>query len=55
MAITLEIGGVRCHILSDGLHRLDGGGFFGLVPRVLWQQVIQPDDRNRIPGGRARC
>ncbi len=49
MAITLEIGGVRCHILSDGLHRLDGGGFFGLVPRVLWQQVIQPDDRNRIP------
>lgn len=49
MAITLEIGGVRCHILSDGLHRLDGGGFFGLVPRVLWQQVIQPDERNRIP------
>ncbi len=49
MAITLEIGGVRCHILSDGRHRLDGGGFFGLVPRVLWQQVIRPDERNRIP------
>jgi len=46
---TLQIGGVRCHIVSDGLNRVDGGGFFGLVPRLLWQQVIRPDERNLIP------
>jgi len=28
---------------------LDGGAHFGLVPRVLWQKVIQPDDFNRVP------
>ena len=54
MAYTLEIGGVRCHILSDGLNSIDGGGFFGLVPRVLWQQVIQPNERNQIPAD-TRC
>lgn len=50
MAYTLTIGRLRCHIVSDGKHRLDGAGFFGLVPRVLWQRVIQPDQNNLIPG-----
>lgn len=27
MAYTLQIGAIRCHILSDGLHYVDGGGF----------------------------
>ncbi len=36
VAYSLEVGGVRCHIVSDGLNRIDGGGFFGLTPRVLW-------------------
>jgi glyoxylase-like metal-dependent hydrolase (beta-lactamase superfamily II) len=28
---------------------LDGGALFGLVPKVLWEQVVQPDDLNRVP------
>jgi len=28
---------------------LDGGPLFGLVPKVLWEQVVQPDELNRVP------
>lgn len=28
--------------------RLDGGAMFGVVPKVLWQRRIPPDERNRI-------
>lgn len=54
MPYTLTVGAVRCHILTDGRHALDGGGFFGLVPRTLWQKVIAPDAENRIPAD-TRC
>lgn len=35
-------------VVSDGLQRLDGGAMFGVVPRVLWEKKLPPDDRNRI-------
>lgn len=54
MAYTVHIGSITCHIVSDGRQRTDGGGFFGLVPRTLWERVIQPDDQNRIPSD-LRC
>ncbi len=49
MPYTLQVGTVRCHILNDGLHPVDGGGFFGVVPRLLWSRVIQPTSDNMIP------
>ncbi len=49
MAYTVQIGSIRCHILSDGLHYVDGGGFFGLIPRALWAGVIEPDAQNLVP------
>lgn len=49
MAYTLQIGSLTCHILDDGKQLVDGGGFFGVVPRILWQRVIQPDENNMIP------
>ena len=54
MPYTLTIGAVRCHILTDGRHSMDGGGFFGVVPRTMWQKVIAPDAENRIPAD-TRC
>ena len=35
-------------IVSDGTFRLDGGAMFGVVPRVLWERVYPPDEKNRI-------
>lgn len=49
MAYTLTVGSLRCHILSDGLQTVDGGGFFGLIPRTMWQEVIAPNEQNQIP------
>lgn len=46
---TFHIGGVRVHLISDGVYWTDGGGVFGLVPRVLWEKIVQPDALNRIP------
>ncbi len=48
MAYTFKVGSLRCHILSDGLQYVDGGGFFGLISRTLWQEVIAPNERNQV-------
>lgn len=42
-------GQVRLDIVSDGTFWLDGGAHFGVVPRLLWEQIIAPDDQNRVP------
>lgn len=45
----MQFGNVTLHLVSDGAYFEDGGGFFGLVPKTLWQRIIEPDERNRIP------
>jgi glyoxylase-like metal-dependent hydrolase (beta-lactamase superfamily II) len=40
---------VRVELLSDGVSYWDGGGAFGLVPRVKWMKLLPPDDLNRVP------
>jgi len=47
--LSYPIGRVRVHLISDGLFRTDGGAAFGVVPRTLWEKVIQPDAQHRIP------
>src|SRR4051812_44934819 len=34
--------------LRAGPLKLDGGGMFGLIPRVVWSKAIAPDDKHRI-------
>ena len=46
---SFQVGALRCHTLEGGLQRLDGGAMFGVVPKPLWEGMIPPDDRNRIP------
>ncbi len=45
----MRIGDVEIHVVSDGLMNQDAGGVFGLVPRVLWEPVEEPDEFNRVP------
>src|SRR3954467_1760788 len=35
-------------LLRAGPLRLDGGGMFGVVPRVVWSMLAPPDEKNRI-------
>ncbi len=45
----MRFGNVDLKLVSDGVYWEDGGGLYGLVPRVLWEQVMAPDERNRLP------
>src|SRR3954463_1330301 len=38
----------RWQALRAGPLKLDGGGMFGLIPRVVWSKAIAPDDKHRI-------
>lgn len=44
----IELGTFRLYPLLDGYFRLDGGGMFGIIPRVMWSRHCTPDDRNRV-------
>jgi glyoxylase-like metal-dependent hydrolase (beta-lactamase superfamily II) len=46
---AVRIGNLDVFLLSDGLVRLDGGGAFGLIPRVMWEMLLPPDKLNRVP------
>jgi glyoxylase-like metal-dependent hydrolase (beta-lactamase superfamily II) len=46
--LSYGIGKVRVHLINDGDFWSDGGAAFGVVPRMLWEKVIQPDAQHRI-------
>ncbi len=46
--MALTFGEFELEVISGGRFRLDGGGMFGVVPKVLWQKKSPPDERNRI-------
>ena len=47
----VTIGDFEVAVLSDGTYELDGGAFFGVVPKVLWEKRVQPDARNMLKVG----
>src|ERR1700730_3690053 len=46
-----NLGDFELSIISDGTYYLDGGAFFGVVPKVLWERRGQADEKNRITTG----
>ena len=44
----MQVGDYRVEIIPDTDFRLDGGAMFGVVPRVVWERVSPPDEKNRI-------
>jgi glyoxylase-like metal-dependent hydrolase (beta-lactamase superfamily II) len=45
------LGDFELTIFSDGVYALDGGAFFGVVPKVLWEKKIKADEKNRVSAG----
>src|SRR5712691_11687437 len=45
------LGDFELTVVSDGTYLLDGGGFFGVVPKSLWSQRVTADDQNRVAVG----
>ena len=45
---TISLGDFELTAVSDGNYVADGGAFFGVVPKVLWQRKVQADELNRV-------
>src|SRR6202451_1486564 len=38
-------------IFSDGIYPLDGGAFFGVVPKIMWSRKVASDEKNYVQAG----
>jgi glyoxylase-like metal-dependent hydrolase (beta-lactamase superfamily II) len=47
----MKFGKFEIYPVSDGYFKLDGGAMFGVVPRVIWEKRMPPDEKNRIQMG----
>jgi len=47
----LTLGDFELTAVSDGMYRLDGGAFFGVVPKVMWEKKVKADAENYVPVG----
>jgi len=48
---SLTLGDFELSIFSDGTYRLDGGAFFGVVPKIMWSRKVVSDERNYVQAG----
>ena len=47
----LSLGDFELNVFSDGTYPLDGGAFFGVVPKVMWSKKVTADERNYVTAG----
>jgi glyoxylase-like metal-dependent hydrolase (beta-lactamase superfamily II) len=47
----LTLGDFKLSIFSDGTYPLDGGAFFGVIPKVMWSRKAASDERNYVQSG----
>lgn len=45
------LGDFELTVVSDGFYISDGGAFFGVVPKTLWEKKVKADANNRIFAG----
>ena len=47
----MKLGDFELSLVSDGTYRMDGGAFFGVVPKTLWSRKKKADENNCIRSG----
>ena len=47
----MTLGDFEISIFSDGTYPLDGGAFFGVIPKVMWSRRVEADERNYVTAG----
>jgi glyoxylase-like metal-dependent hydrolase (beta-lactamase superfamily II) len=45
---SLPLGDFELSIFSDGTYPLDGGAFFGVIPKVMWSRKAPADEKNYV-------
>src|SRR6202043_4160503 len=48
---SLTVGDFELSIFSDGIYPLDGGAFFGVVPKIMWSRKAAADEKNYVQAG----
>ena len=48
---TLTLGDFELSIFSDGIYPLDGGAFFGVIPKIMWSRKAAADEKNYVQAG----
>jgi glyoxylase-like metal-dependent hydrolase (beta-lactamase superfamily II) len=48
---SLTLGDFELSIFSDGTYPLDGGAFFGVVPKIMWSRKAAADEKNYVQAG----
>jgi glyoxylase-like metal-dependent hydrolase (beta-lactamase superfamily II) len=48
---SLTLGNFELSIFSDGTYPLDGGAFFGVIPKTMWSRKVAADENNRVISG----
>lgn len=49
--ISTTLGDFEIISLSDGIYHLDGGSYFGVVPKMLWSRKLPANEKNLVPSG----
>ena len=47
----LTLGDFELNVFSDGTYPLDGGAFFGVIPKVMWSRKVDSDEKNYVQAG----
>jgi glyoxylase-like metal-dependent hydrolase (beta-lactamase superfamily II) len=47
----VTLGDFELGVFSDGTYLLDGGAFFGVVPKIMWSRKLPADDKNYVTAG----
>ena len=47
----MTLGDFELSVFSDGTYPLDGGAFFGVIPKVMWSRKMAADDKNAVTSG----
>jgi len=47
----LALGDFELSVFSDGTYPLDGGAFFGVIPKIMWSKRVEADELNYVAAG----
>src|SRR5208282_2621743 len=45
----VTVGDFQVTLVRAGVYWWDGGAFFGVVPKTLWNPLLPADEQNRVP------
>ena len=46
--LMLKLDDKEVYSIVDNSFKIDGGSMFGVVPKIIWERMMVPDESNRI-------